>query len=308
MILEKKFRIFGKFSDFAMKGFGWKACILRSRSDCSDIRWFTVTESSWRSFFCSGCISYGDRASLNFIADEEDDDELADAPPPKKRGRIQKKTTLDVTAATAEQTTTAAATKKGNKSCANAPSTSDGGSAEEKLPKRKGKKPAVQVDKEGKHVLYTCRLTYLNTAASKQRRRKAVSMFSELSCFVQYRSRRIAVLHDKNFVVDDDEASTSVASTKTVIMKGKAPVDEACPIASTVHVYSDGEEVWDVTLNQTAIDRNNNKFYIIQLLESDNKKQYTVFLRWGRVGARGQHSLMDCGPDLEDAQRNFRDK
>jgi len=30
--------------------------------------------------------------------------------------------------------------------------------------------------------------------------------------------------------------------------------------------------------------KGHNKFYIIQLLESDDKKKYSVWNRWGRVG------------------------
>ena len=45
---------------------------------------------------------------------------------------------------------------------------------------------------------------------------------------------------------------------------------------------------YDCTLNQTNIKANNNKFYIIQIIEKDNK--YYVFIRYGRVGERGRPS------------------
>jgi poly [ADP-ribose] polymerase len=47
-------------------------------------------------------------------------------------------------------------------------------------------------------------------------------------------------------------------------------------------IYKD----YDCTLNQTNIKANNNKFYIIQLIEKD--KKYYVFIRYGRVGERGR--------------------
>ncbi|PWW78625.1 PARP-domain-containing protein [Tuber magnatum] len=56
---------------------------------------------------------------------------------------------------------------------------------------------------------------------------------------------------------------------KTIIKKGKAPVDDLCPIAAN-------------------IDNNNNKFYYLQLLEGDAARTYSVFAHWGRVGDRGQ--------------------
>ncbi|KAL3517430.1 hypothetical protein ACH5RR_020019 [Cinchona calisaya] len=36
---------------------------------------------------------------------------------------------------------------------------------------------------------------------------------------------------------------------------------------------------------------NNNKFYIIQVLESDDGGRFMVFNRWGRVGSKGQNKL-----------------
>jgi poly [ADP-ribose] polymerase len=47
-------------------------------------------------------------------------------------------------------------------------------------------------------------------------------------------------------------------------------------------------------LNQTDITNNNNKFYVIQLLESDNGNGWYVWTRWGRVGASGQNKKDSC--------------
>ena len=51
---------------------------------------------------------------------------------------------------------------------------------------------------------------------------------------------------------------------KSVILKGKAPVDEKCPQASSYHVFSDNDGVWDTMLNQADFKKNNNKIYIIR--------------------------------------------
>jgi hypothetical protein len=40
--------------------------------------------------------------------------------------------------------------------------------------------------------------------------------------------------------------------------------------------------VLGLTRVQTNIGQNNNKFYVIQLLESDDKKNYWTWNRWGR--------------------------
>lgn len=57
-------------------------------------------------------------------------------------------------------------------------------------------------------------------------------------------------------------------------------IDEHCS-------YRDGNihKHYDCTLNQTNIANNNNKFYIMQLVEKD--KKYYVFIRYGRVGEVG---------------------
>ncbi len=83
------------------------------------------------------------------------------------------------------------------------------------------------------------------------------------------------------------------------------PVDDHCPLKSSAHVVDD----WDAMLNQTNIGANNNKFYVIQLVESAGK--YHTWTRWGRVGEVGQSALLGSG-SLADAQKcfeaKFRDK
>ncbi|CAG5896401.1 unnamed protein product [Menidia menidia] len=109
---------------------------------------------------------------------------------------------------------------------------------------------------------------------------------------------------------------------RTVVMKGKAPVDPECKAKlGKAHVYCEGKDVYDVMLNQTNLQFNNNKYYLIQLLEDDSSKAYSVWLRWGRagnvlsdasdistVGKVGQSSLTAFGGDLLKAQDFFTQK
>uniref|UniRef100_A0A3Q0S7H7 Poly [ADP-ribose] polymerase n=1 Tax=Amphilophus citrinellus TaxID=61819 RepID=A0A3Q0S7H7_AMPCI len=96
---------------------------------------------------------------------------------------------------------------------------------------------------------------------------------------------------------------------KTVVMKGKAPVDSECKAKlGKAHVYNEGNDVYDVMLNQTNLQFNNNKYYLIQLLEDDSSKVYSVWMRWGRVGKVGQNSLVLCGGDLLKAKDIFKKK
>uniref|UniRef100_A0A8C3B0C5 Poly [ADP-ribose] polymerase n=1 Tax=Cyclopterus lumpus TaxID=8103 RepID=A0A8C3B0C5_CYCLU len=96
---------------------------------------------------------------------------------------------------------------------------------------------------------------------------------------------------------------------RTVVMKGKAPVDSECKAKlGKAYVYSSGNDVYDVMLNQTNLQFNNNKYYLIQLLEDDSSKAYSVWSRWGRVGKVGQSSLTACGGDLLKAKDIFKKK
>jgi len=58
------------------------------------------------------------------------------------------------------------------------------------------------------------------------------------------------------------------------------------------------------------LDKNNNKFYIIQLLEHDTNNELVLFTRWGRVGVPGNHEEKNVdtnsGPRL--FMKKYRDK
>uniref|UniRef100_A0A674IU33 Poly [ADP-ribose] polymerase n=1 Tax=Terrapene triunguis TaxID=2587831 RepID=A0A674IU33_9SAUR len=96
---------------------------------------------------------------------------------------------------------------------------------------------------------------------------------------------------------------------KTLIVKGKAPVDPECLAKlGKAHIYCEGDDVYDVMLNQTNLQFNNNKFYVLQLLEDDGPRSYSVWTRWGRVGRPGQHALVSCAGDLAQAKEIFTKK
>ncbi|KAG9471474.1 protein mono-ADP-ribosyltransferase PARP3 [Eleutherodactylus coqui] len=92
--------------------------------------------------------------------------------------------------------------------------------------------------------------------------------------------------------------------------KAKAKIDGACSFSGqdNVEVYED----YDCMLNQTNIGNNNNKFYIIQLLHStDKKKTFYCWNRWGRVGEAGQSKLTnfsDVNAAKKDYEKKFKDK
>uniref|UniRef100_A0A8C4RPL8 Poly [ADP-ribose] polymerase n=1 Tax=Erpetoichthys calabaricus TaxID=27687 RepID=A0A8C4RPL8_ERPCA len=58
----------------------------------------------------------------------------------------------------------------------------------------------------------------------------------------------------------------------------------------------------------TNVQYNNNKYYLIQLLQDDSELVFSVWMRWGRVGKIGQSSLVTCGVDLLKAKNIFKKK
>ncbi|XP_068014046.1 protein mono-ADP-ribosyltransferase PARP3 isoform X3 [Melanerpes formicivorus] len=79
---------------------------------------------------------------------------------------------------------------------------------------------------------------------------------------------------------EDDAWKSTLEALKTAPKeKPPATIDGLCPLSTApgAQVYED----YDCTLNQTNISANNNKFYILQLLEHNGA--YSVWSRWGRV-------------------------
>jgi poly [ADP-ribose] polymerase len=71
-----------------------------------------------------------------------------------------------------------------------------------------------------------------------------------------------------------------------------AVVDKHCELSSSdYHVLVSKKRSFSCLLNQTNSANNNNKFYVLQILENTNKNSWHVFRRWGRVGLEGQTKL-----------------
>lgn len=99
------------------------------------------------------------------------------------------------------------------------------------------------------------------------------------------------------------ESSENLASTAAPAKKartgGKHAVDRCVEGREKYSIYQD----YTVKLNQTNIGGNNNKYYIIQVLEQGGK--YFAWNRWGRVGEDGQNKLEPCGTNAAAAIDSF---
>ena len=118
----------------------------------------------------------------------------------------------------------------------------------------------------------------------------------------------------KNKKGKKEPAVKDVTPVVKVIDK-KAIVDQYCPDRQSYHIYQDDENYFNgkffsCTLNKSDLDKNNNKYYIIQLLEHDKDNSLILFTRWGRVGVPGVHEVKDVdsssGPKL--FMKKYKDK
>ena len=84
-----------------------------------------------------------------------------------------------------------------------------------------------------------------------------------------------------------------------VITKGGAAVDTHVPNSSGYRVLVDGGKVYSATLNQSNLDANNNKFYILQVLVNEITGAFHFYSRWGRVGVVGQDAFKGPYPKIQ---------
>ena len=69
--------------------------------------------------------------------------------------------------------------------------------------------------------------------------------------------------------------------TKSKGQKSSSKVDTLCPIGHKATIFKEGNEVWECMLNQTNIQNNNNKYFLLQLLvdESTGKEFNGSFIK-----------------------------
>ncbi|KAH0996532.1 hypothetical protein GBA52_020396 [Prunus armeniaca] len=106
----------------------------------------------------------------------------------------------------------------------------------------------------------------------------------------------------------NEDGNGSKEKIVTATKKGAAVLDQWLPDHIKAHYH--GDDVYDAMLNQTNVGYNNNKFYVIQVLESDAGGTFMVYYRWGRVGVKGQNKIQ--GPytsrDINEFKQKFYDK
>lgn len=124
------------------------------------------------------------------------------------------------------------------------------------------------------------------------------------------RERNIARELKKTSAASGGKSKESASGKRQrTVMKGRGVVDALSGKVDSCHVFEQGNCVYQCTLNQTNIkEANNNKFYILQLLEEDDKSAFYLFTRWGRVGVDGQLQTEAFGNNLSAAIAAFKKK
>lgn len=98
------------------------------------------------------------------------------------------------------------------------------------------------------------------------------------------------------------------SKTKVTISTKGHLIDEHCKYNTGTILEKNGS-VYSCTLNQTDIDANKNKFYIMQIIKAGNK--FIVFIRYGRIGEPGHSDYKEHTNDLSAIsffEKQFRSK
>ncbi|KAH0978259.1 hypothetical protein GBA52_027978 [Prunus armeniaca] len=104
----------------------------------------------------------------------------------------------------------------------------------------------------------------------------------------------------------NEDGNGSKEKIVTATKKGVAVLDQWLPDHIKAHYH--GDDVYDAMLNQTNVGYNNNKFYVIQVLESDAGGTFMVYYRWGRVGVKGQNKIQGPYTSRDSAINEFKQK
>ncbi|CBI36874.3 unnamed protein product, partial [Vitis vinifera] len=137
--------------------------------------------------------------------------------------------------------------------------------------------------------------------------RRALTKFMKVSSFSMHSDFLFLCLVPENVDVwNGGKEEKLVTATK----KGGAVLDQWLPdqIKANYHVLEQGDDIYDAMLNQTNVGDNNNKFYVIQVLESDDGDKFMAYARWGRVGVKGQDKLQGPFTSRESAIHEFEQK
>uniref|UniRef100_A0A0N4ZE08 NAD(+) ADP-ribosyltransferase n=1 Tax=Parastrongyloides trichosuri TaxID=131310 RepID=A0A0N4ZE08_PARTI len=93
--------------------------------------------------------------------------------------------------------------------------------------------------------------------------------------------------------------------------KVRMPLDSYLDLPGAWEVCEDDKMgPYSVTLNQTNVTANNNKFFVLQVISNASTNEYMTYIRWGRVGFKGQIIFEHGNKErvIEAFCKKFKDK
>ncbi|CAM8930627.1 unnamed protein product [Rhodiola kirilowii] len=146
-------------------------------------------------------------------------------------------------------------------------------------------------------------------AALRKEKKEGAAAVDKDSESLTSKKRSRDELDDGSEVKEEEDVKNKeklVVATK----KGAAVLDQWLPdnIKTQYHVLEKAGVIYDAMLNQTNVGQNNNKFFVIQVLEADDGSRFMVYNRWGRVGIKGQDKLQGPFTSVDSAIQEFECK
>ncbi|KAL6066121.1 Poly [ADP-ribose] polymerase 1, variant 2 [Balamuthia mandrillaris] len=93
--------------------------------------------------------------------------------------------------------------------------------------------------------------------------------------------------------------------TKKVMIKGNSAVDPESGLHENGHIYEEDGTSYNAVLNMADISLGLNFYYKLQLIETDDKKEWYLWRKWGKLGTFvGGKKITPC-ESLEDAKEKF---
>ena len=156
-----------------------------------------------------------------------------------------------------------------------------------KANKKKPKKIEKKSDEKNKKI---------KTTKATKKEQKIKSQINKTKSGKKKKSSKNTKKDDKKECKKEDnkeEKQENKKTEKVAVTNGEVELDQAVEevdryIIAPAKPSEYEDKYYAVTLNYTNVKNNNNKFYIIQLLQDKYTQQYGVLYRWGRVGRFGQ--------------------
>ena len=152
-----------------------------------------------------------------------------------------------------------------------------------KTTKKKIKKIEKKSDEKNKKI---------KTTKATKKEKKIKSQINKTKSGKKKKTTKNNKKEDKKQEIKEEKQENK-KTEKVAVTNGEVELDQAVEevdryIIAPAKPSEYEDKYYAVTLNYTNVKNNNNKFYIIQLLQDKYTQQYGVLYRWGRVGRFGQ--------------------